>query len=144
MEIGSSECERAFDTAFKECQRKVPPIVNDFVCLPLKIDFICGIENMVPNAFRSDVCNPSNVIDSNFGLEYVKLKEIEKKFTAPFGDVSLNYTAPKELHSVKSINETSQNVSKKVDEKVAYMNDFVNFTCGILAFIYFKVVFGKF
>jgi hypothetical protein len=116
--------------------------VNDFICLPLKIDFICGIEHDVS---PSNHCDSSNVIDSNFGLEYVELKKIERKFTAPYGDVSLNYTSLKEqLHAAKSINITGSKISKKVDEKVAHMNDFINVTCGILIFIYFKVVYGKF
>lgn len=136
MEIGANECEKAFNKAFEDCLLKVPPIVNNFICLPLKIDFICGIESSVPNTSRSNVCDPSNVIDSKFGLRYVKLKEIERKFTAPYGDVPLNYTKSKELHAVKSI-------SKKVDEKANAINAFVNFTCGFLIFVYFKVVYGK-
>lgn len=116
----------------------MPRILNDIICLPLKADFICGLDNSDSNDEKPNVCDPSDVIDSKFGLKYAELKEITKKFT---GDASLNYTVSMPQNAVASMKCFSFN--EKVDTKLAFMKTFVNFTCSVLVFIYFKIVYGR-
>jgi hypothetical protein len=143
-ELGSMECEKAFHETHESCLLKAPPAVNYFICLPLKIDFICGIEKVLPNA-DSNACDPSNVIDSNFGDAYVELREMEKQFQSHYGNVSFNYTTTMsaEYRAVESINESNRIITMRLEEKTAYMDGFTRLVCGFMVFVYFKVVYGE-
>ena len=140
FESNKNMCEEAFKKALEGCQRKVPSIVNQIICLPLKIDFICNVEDLYSKNFQ---CDPSNVIDSKFGPEYVELKELRKKFTTPYGDVSLNYTSPQSFAG-ESINGISKKINAKVDKNIFYIKAFTNLVCALLIFIYFQVFYGNF
>lgn len=137
--MGLNDCEKAFSLAHKQCIDTVPMVLDSIVCLPLKLDFICGFQNFDSNDSQQKVCDPSAVIDSKFGLKYLEMKEIGKKFT---GNVSVNYAAPKPQHDFTSF-ITSLSINEKVDKKMAYIKTFINFTCGILVFIYLKIVYGR-
>lgn len=145
VEKGINKCEEAFNEAFKSCLEKAPPLLNNIICLPMKIDFICSVSNFFSNAV-GNVCDPSNVIDSNFGKEYAQLKDMGKKFTSLYGNVSVNYTKlnTNEVNVIKSINATSRGIIKTLDEKAAFVDMLVNYVQKFMIFIYFKVVYGKF
>lgn len=116
------------------------------ICWPLKIDYICGIEDWLSSA-RVDVCDPSNsnVIDSNFGSGYAQMKELGKQFTAHSGNISFNYTREnvKKLNAVKLINETSKEIKMKVEEKANYFHHAIRLVDKLMILIYFKIIYGK-
>lgn len=143
VESNENMCEKAFRKAFDDCQQKVPSIVNQIICLPLKIDFICNVEDFYSKTSQSNLCDPSNVIDSKFGPEYMELKKIQKKFTTRYGDVSLNHTSS-ESYAGKSINGLSEKINAKVDENIFYLKAFTNLVCALLVFVYFQVFYGNF
>lgn len=141
---GKRKCEAAFQIAYDKCFENVPAIVNYIICLPMKIDFICGVENVFSNVVN--ICNPSTVIDSRFGSEYVKLKEMERKFTMHYGNISINYTTAdvRKTIAMKSINETRQIVSKKLQEKADHLDRIIYYVEKLMVFIYIKVIYGTF
>jgi hypothetical protein len=129
-----NSCETAFRKTFEDCKKTVPSIANEIVCLPLKINFICNIEDLVSKPSPANVCDPSNVIDSKFGTEYVELKKFQQKFTAPYGDVSVNYTSQTD-RSIKG-------ASEEINENLFYLKALVNLVCAFLVLVYFQVFYG--
>lgn len=93
----------------------------------------------------ASICDPSSVIDPKFGNEYHQLKKMEEKFTMHYGNVSVNYTTSniKEINVLESINATSRGISKALEEKAAFIDNFVNYVQKFMIIIYFKVLYGE-
>lgn len=140
MKENENSCEQAFRKTFEDCKQKVPRVVNEIICLPLKVDFICNVEDFYTKTPKTNVCDPSNVIDSKFGSEYVELKRFQQKFTAPYGDVSLNYTS----EAGRSINGISEKINAKIDENLFYLKALVNLVFAFLVFVFAQVFYGSF
>lgn len=140
MKAKENTCKKAFRKSFEDCEQTIPYVVNKIICLPLKIDFICAVEDLYSGTLLTNVCDPSNVIDSKFGPEYVELRKFQEKFTAPIGDVSLNYTS----QVGRSINGITEKINAKVDENLFYLESFVNLVCAFLVFVYCQVFYGNF
>lgn len=81
------------------------------------------------------------MIDASFGERYARLKAMGRKFTADYGNASINYSQAY-VNGFNLINETSQSIRAEVDEKAGAMHGFVRFVDGILILIYLKVVYG--
>lgn len=141
MKNGMTKCESAFNEAHRDCLRNVQPLWNFVVCAPLKIDLICGFEKIFSS--ESNICDTSRVIDSNFSIEYARLKEMKRRFSMRYGNASITHATPSELHASKSINSTSRRIAQTIQEK----QDFVDFLFGLLAkfmlLVCLKVVYGK-
>lgn len=135
LKENENNCERAFRKTLEDCKDQLPTVVNEIVCLPLRIDFICKVEDFLPIPSQPNVCDPSKVIDSKFGSEYVELKQFQEIFTAPFSNVSVNYTS----QPGRSINE----VGEKVNENLVYLRALVNVLCAFLVLVYFQVFYGE-
>lgn len=122
---------------------EVPAVVNYIICWPLKIDFICGIENVFANA--ADVCDPSPVVDSNFGSEYMRLREVERKFTMHYGNVSINYTTSnvKEIQAVKALNQASRSVGRELEKKATLLDKVIYYVEKLMVLFYIKVIYGE-
>lgn len=143
--LGTKKCVRAFNTSLEKCMTQAPPLVNEMVCWPLRIDYICGFENVFSNA-GAKVCDPSNVIDANFGKDYARMKELGRQLTAQSGNISLNYTKPNlsDLKAVKMINETSRDIRARLDEKAHYVQVLMRLVDRFMLLIYLKVIYGKY
>lgn len=140
---GKIKCEKALEKASLDCMEKTPVVVNYIVCAPLKIDFVCSLGKMFTSI--TNVCDPSDVVDSSFGSEYVKLKEKEELFAKKYGNVAVNYTtaSAKAMKVVKSINATSRNVGEKLQEKAELVDRLSNFISKLMIFVYIKILYGK-
>lgn len=135
-----NKCEASFQKTFDSCMQEAPPIVNYIVCWPLKIDFVCGIQNVFSNV--ANICDPSPVIDSSFGSEYVRLREVEKQFTMHYGNVSMNNTASN-LKQIQALNEATKNASRELEKKAGLLDVFVLYAKKLLVFFYIKLIYGK-
>lgn len=124
--------------------KETPLGLNYIICLPLKIDFVCGVEDLFSN-LGGNLCDPSNVIDASFDADYTRLKEKGRQFMVHYGNVSINYTASTDdvRHTVKSINDTSRSIVKKLKEKTTFIDDFVHYVGKFMLLIYFKVIYGN-
>lgn len=142
---GLKKCQKSFNETFSKCVSKVPPVLNSIICLPLKLDTICGVNNFFVKSV-ADVCDPSKVYDSSFGREFVQLKEKGRKFTSNYGNVSINYKTSnvKELRVVRMINGTTLSIEKKLEEKTKLVEDLLQFLKKFMAFVYLKVLYGSF
>lgn len=86
------------------------------------------------------------MIDASFGEKYAELKEMERKFSTHYGNISFNFTTP---HNVKTfnpltfINETSQKINSKIDEKASYTRRTVRLVRNFMILIYFIMVYGE-
>lgn len=138
---GVNKCEASFQKTFDSCMQEAPSIVNYIVCWPLKIDFICGIENVFSNV--ANICDPSPVIDSSFGTEYVRLREVERQFTMHYGNVSINYTASNVKEAVESLNESTRSVGRELEKKAALLDRVVYYVEKLMVFFYMKVIYGR-
>lgn len=140
---GLNKCQEAFDETFKSCMNKAPRVLNSIICIPLKLDAICSITNFFTKSV-ADVCDPSNVIDSSFGSEYVQLKEKGRKFMSHYGNVSINYTTSnlKELRVVNLINGTSQKIVRNLEDKTNFVENLLKVVEKFMVFVYLKVIYG--
>jgi hypothetical protein len=145
LESGKKKCEAAFDQVYQSCLKETPAVVNSVVCLPLKIDFICGAGNLFSKAFVN-ICDPSKVIDASFGTDYVDLKKVAKNFTNEYGSMSINYTTSnvKDLNAVKSFDATSRRVGRHLEEKANLIEKVFRYVQKLMILIYFKVIYGSF
>jgi len=143
MKSGSKNCERAFERAFESCVAKAPSVISYIVCSPLKIDFMCGLANANLHGIDSNICDPSKVIDSDFGNEYVRLREMERKF-ASRNNIQINYTTtnPEEFHAFRSVNDTGRAIIQTFEKKAQLLNHFINFIHKLLLLISFKIIYG--
>lgn len=123
---------------------KVPAVADYIVCAPLKIDFICNVEDAVTSV-GANLCDTSDVIDADFGDEYSHLKEKEMKFMSEYSNFSFDYrvTDPKDMEAVRILNETSRELSQKLNEKVKLMDYAFRFLDKLMIFIYLKIIYGK-
>lgn len=122
---------------------QVPALLNEIVCWPLRVDLICGLGNVFPATdVTANVCDPSNVIDADFGKDYVRLKEMERQLTSPAGFISLNYTEPK-LSVAELINGTSRAIQEKLEVKSRYVLVLLRVIDRFMLLIYLKVIYGK-
>lgn len=144
LEVEKNKCVQAFNTSHEKCMSQAPPLVNDMVCWPLRIDYICGFEDVFYNA-GAKVCDPSNVIDANFGKDYARMKELGRQLTAQSDNISLNYTKPylSDLKAVRMINETSRDIRARLDEKAHYVQVLMRLVDRFMLLIYLKVIYRK-
>lgn len=140
---GVSKCKASFQKTFDSCMQEAPPGFNYVVCWPLKIDFICGIENVFSNV--ANICDPSPVIDSGFGSGYSELRKVERQFTMHYGNVSINYTASnlKDIQAVHALNQATRSVGKELEMKVTLLDKVVYYVEKLMVFFYIKVIYGK-
>lgn len=137
---GVNNCEASFQKTFDSCMQEAPPVVNYIVCWPLKIDFICGIENVFSNV--ANICDPSPVIDSSFGSEYVRLRKVERQFTMHYGNVSINNTATN-LKEIQALNKASQSVSRELEKKAGQLDMLVYYVKKLMVLFYIKLIYGR-
>lgn len=137
---GVNNCEASFQKTFDSCMQEAPPVVNYIVCWPLKIDFICGIENVFSNV--ANICDPSPVIDSSFGSEYVRLREVERQFTMQYGNVSFNNTTTN-LKEIQALNEATQSVSRELEKKAGQLDMLVYYVKKLMVLFYIKLIYGR-
>lgn len=125
--------------------KKAPLVLNYVICLPLKIDFVCGVEDLFLN-IGGNLCDPSNVIDSTFNADYTRLKEKGRQFMVHYGNVSINYTASTDdvRRTMNSINITSRSIVKEIKEKTTFIDDFLHYVNKFMLLIYFKVIYGNY
>ncbi|CRL07688.1 CLUMA_CG020645, isoform A [Clunio marinus] len=123
---GVHTCEKAFEKAYNNCLEEIPTAIRYAICWPFNIDLICGIENTFISSFVN-TCDPSNVIDSSFGVEYMQLKEMGKQFMTHAANISIKYkTNEKPPKVVSSMNETNNKIKKNFDEKANSVYDLMN------------------
>lgn len=137
---GTINCQKSFQRVYNDCVAKATALI----CLPLKIDYICNL-NDVTSTLVVDLCDPSNVIDADFGNEYAHLRAEEGNFTSEYSNIKFDVQTKniKELQSVKALNATGIELSKKLSEK-ADLIDYIFHLCDkLMALIYLKVIYGK-
>ncbi|CAG9808186.1 unnamed protein product [Chironomus riparius] len=138
LERGTTKCKQSFQRVYDDCLKEA----NFLICSPLKIDFICNL-NDVASSLVTDLCDPSNVIDADFGDEYAHLKEKEMNFVSEYSNISFDFMAtnPKELHPIKTLNETGRELSRSLNEK-AYLMDYIFRFCDkLMILIYLKIIY---
>ena len=124
---------------------KAPRVLNIIICLPLKLDGICGFNNFFTKSVAEVCDDPSSVMDLNFERKYVQMKDKGfSKFTSNYGDISFNYTASniKDLRVVKLINGTSQKIGNELREKSNFAEKFLQVVGKFMILVYFKVLYG--
>lgn len=140
LERGTTKCKQSFKRVYDDCLNDA----NFLICSPLKIDFICNL-NDVASSLVTDLCDPSNVIDADFGDEYAHLKEKEMNFVSEYSNISFDFMAtnPKELHTIKTLNETGRELSRKLNEKANLMDYIFKICDKLMILIYLKIIYGK-
>ncbi|XP_070503328.1 protein sneaky [Chironomus tepperi] len=140
LERGTSKCKQSFQKVYDDCLNEA----NFLICSPLKIDFICNL-NDVASSIVKDLCDPSNVIDADFGDEYAHLKEQEMNFVSEYSNISFDFLAtnPKELHTIKTLNETGRKLSRKLNEKGKLMDYIFRFCDKLMILIYLKIIYDS-
>lgn len=141
LERGATNCKQSFQRVYNDCVNKT----SILICSPLKIDFICNL-NDVASTLVTDLCDPSNVIDADFGDEYAHLKEKEMTFVSEYSNISFDYKAsnPKELQAIKTLNETARELSMKLKEKANVMDYIFRLCDKLMVLIYLKIIYGMF
>lgn len=144
LENGSKNCEKAFQRVYDECLEKIPAIANYIICSALKIDFICNVGD-VATKFGPNICDPSQVIDEDFGNEYARLKEKEMRFMSEYSNISFNYQTGNvyDSHAIKILNETERELSKRINEKIHLMDYIFRIFSKLMILIYLKIIYGK-
>lgn len=137
------KCESAFQKELDSCHKKFPTALG-FVCLPLKIDFICGYENLFANI--ANVCDPSGVVDANFGEDYKRLKEMSSGYLSQYGNVSIDVerTDPRDIKIVKSISRTSDEIAIELKKKKRFVDHLIGVFLNLMILVYLKMIYGNF
>lgn len=91
---GTDKCMKAFSEMYEKCYNKLPFLVNTLLCWPMKITFICNINDVlgIGNG-GSGICTPK--IDPELGENYIELRRTEKQLLGNFTNVKFNYTVIK-------------------------------------------------
>lgn len=71
------KCYKAFADAYDRCWAKLPTIINTVLCWPVKVDSACKLFKMGDTSGK--LCDPSQIIDRDFGDKYAELKAIQQK-----------------------------------------------------------------
>lgn len=59
---------------------KIPVVLDYILCWPMKVDFVCNIgEQLGAYGGENGICDPSNIVDDNFGKDFVELKQIDQE-----------------------------------------------------------------
>lgn len=82
---GEKRCQAAFEGARQSCMNKLPSIVNNLLCWPFQITFVCKIN------FFGNVCDPADKIDPYIGKSYSRLKRTGEELYANNSNVKVNY-----------------------------------------------------
>lgn len=141
---GAEKCQESFSNAYNQCMDKMPSVINLMVCWPMKMDVICNIGDSFTNL--NDICDPSNVVDANFGQDYVKLKEIEGILMANESNIDISYETvdPRNLQIVKSLNESSNAIRKEVNDKIKLL-DYCHYVIHkLMALVFIFMIYGNF
>lgn len=141
---GVEKCQKSLSNAFKQCMDKIPSLINHMVCWPMKINVICDIGDSFANL--NDICDPSSVVDDDFGLDYVKLKEIEKILMANESNIDISYETvdPRKLRIVESMNQSSKAIQKEVNEKIKLL-DYCHYVIHkLMALVFIFMIYGNF
>ena len=85
------------------------------------------------------------MIDADFGDEYAHLKQNEMNFVSEYSNISFDFMAtnPKELHTIKTLNETGRELSRELNEKANLMDHIFRFCDKLMILIYLKIIYGK-
>lgn len=144
LKRGDSNCEEAFRKVHEKCLAQIPTVINYIMCSPLKIDFICGAEKIFTNNIVN-VCDPSKVIDADFGYEYAGLREKSMKFKTEYRNISFNYEIvdPDKMQAIQMLRKTGAGVSQTLNEKVRLMDYVYNIFRKLLVVIYVKIIYGR-
>lgn len=95
IDKGADRCRQAFQEVHDNCYDKLPVVLNTLLCWPLKIGFVCNIGSSLGLDDENGPCNPSTIIDSKFGENYVQLKSTNEKLIGNFSDVEIDYKTTK-------------------------------------------------
>lgn len=142
FKLGQKKCESAFEKQYDSCYETVPAVLS-VVCLPLKIDFICGLENLFASV--ADVCDPSSIIDADFGKNYKRLKEKGDRYLSHYGNVSIEIETAdlRELEIVQSINKTSEGIATQLHEKKQFIDYLMRIFMKLMTLVYLKMIYGN-
>lgn len=142
FERGKLKCEAAFKKQLDSCYDDLPMVLS-FVCLPLKIDFICGFENIFANI--ADVCDPSGIIESVFGDDYKMFKETSNRYVSQYGNVSIDFQTsdPREMKIVKAVDQTTERIGVKLHEKKVFVDYLITVFMKLMILVYLKMIYGN-
>lgn len=89
LEMGQRKCLKAFKTAYEDCRVKMPPIIEDMLCWPFQLSFVCNVRML---GKLLNLCNAKEIVPDSFGSSYVELvKEEQRIFAAP-NSTTFNFT----------------------------------------------------
>jgi hypothetical protein len=80
--------------------QKVPRIVGNILCWPIKMDGVCDIGDSLGIEKLGGICNAQNITQENIGTDYVKIKEINSKITMNQTDMKIQYSFKKDSINV--------------------------------------------
>lgn len=141
---GAEKCQKSFANAYSECLDKMPYLINYMTCWPMKVDAFCDVGSSL--ADLSSICDPSSVVDADFGNDYVKLKEIEGILMSNESNIDITYDTadPRELQIVKSMNQTNKAIQKEVNEKIKVLDYFYFLIHKLMGLVFFFIIYGNF
>jgi hypothetical protein len=144
LKRGETNCGEAFRKVHEKCLSQIPDVINYVICSPLKIDFICGAEKIFTNNIVN-VCDPSKVIDADFGYEYAGLRAKSMKFETEYRNISFNYQTvdPDKIQAIQMLKKTGAGVSQTLNEKVRLIDHVYSIFKKLLIVIYAKIIYGK-
>lgn len=144
LKRGASNCEKSFNKVHQNCLAQIPDVINYVICSPLKIDFICEAEKIFTNNLVN-VCDPSKVIDADFGYEYAGLREKSMKLKTEYRNISFNYKTvdPDKIQAIQMLKKTGAGVSQTLNEKVRLIDYVYNIFRKLLLVIYLKIIYGE-
>ncbi|XP_062550681.1 protein sneaky [Armigeres subalbatus] len=117
LQNGVKRCEQTFQKVYDDCHEKLPILVNYLLCWPMKLDLMCGASQVFGN--KDAICSAENVVDSEFGEDYVQLIGEKEKLTGNLEDVNIQYEFVDIQHQegYLTAKETSKQIRKEFERK---------------------------
>lgn len=131
----STECHKSFTEAFDNClkNRDRRECSNAFQ----SADSICG-----QKATENFNCNPSSVIDSNFGNKYSTMMKLGRKFVVQ-RNISRAFAERGQVVGVTKMKKTLKKKSRFNLETFVHLEAFQFLISTLMFLLYIKVVYGE-